>query len=232
MPTTYAHWRFGCDCIRTLKPELQEIIKTHRSLFDIGVHGPDIFFYDLKHQELPDYGSAMHHEPGRVFFRRCAQVYGEYSEDKEAMLAYMLGFLSHFALDSQCHCYVNTKQEVSGLSHNRVEAEYDGHLIRMDGKDTDRTDRVASLHPDRKTAEIIARFFPFGPDQMFRTLKMMKLLLTFIRGSSAFKRKRLDAYLRKKDRNDDADLIVWPDEDSACRDSNIRLDRLTGYALE
>ena len=47
MPTTYAHYRFGAECISVMPEQLQKIVNEHRALFDIGVHGPDIFFYDL-----------------------------------------------------------------------------------------------------------------------------------------------------------------------------------------
>ena len=45
MPTTYAHYQFGKDVIRILPGPLQKAIENHRELFDIGLYGPDIFFY-------------------------------------------------------------------------------------------------------------------------------------------------------------------------------------------
>ena len=49
------------------------------------------------------------------------------------MLSYLLGFLSHFALDSACHGYVNSAGPELGVSHNRLEAVYDACLMRRDG---------------------------------------------------------------------------------------------------
>ena len=33
MPTTYAHWRFGDKCIKTLPDNLQTIINNNRAIF-------------------------------------------------------------------------------------------------------------------------------------------------------------------------------------------------------
>ena len=45
MPSTYAHYLFGQEVYRELPAQLQTIIDHHRSLYHIGLHGPDIFFY-------------------------------------------------------------------------------------------------------------------------------------------------------------------------------------------
>ncbi len=232
MPTTYAHWRFGVDCIETLPEEQKETINHHRDLFNYGVHGPDIFFYDLAHKELPKFGSALHYKPAREFFSHCIEVYRKNDDDRQAMLAYILGFLSHFALDSQCHGYINKKSRTSKLSHNKIESEYDGHLIRMDGRSIDRTDRVASLKPSRKNAEIIARFFPFSTKEIYRTNMDQKILLSLINCSFDGKRKSLGWFLEKIGKNDYRDLIVGKQELEECKDSNLRIDKLKDYALE
>ncbi len=232
MPTTYTHWRFGADCIETLPEEQKEVIIHHRELFDIGVHGPDIFFYDLAHNELPEFGSALHYKPAREFFSHCVEVYRENSNNKEEMLAYLLGFLSHFALDSQAHGYINKKVRTSGISHNRVEAEYDAHMMRLDGRSIDRTDRVASLKPSRKNAEIVARFFPFSGRQIHRTLVWQKVLLSGLNCHSDLQRNALAKALEALKKYNYRDLIVRKQELEGCRDSNLRTDKLRAYALE
>ena len=231
MPTTYTHWRFGVDCIETLPEELKEVIIHHRDLFDIGVHGPDIFFYDLMHKELSRFGSQLHYKPAREFFEHCAEVYRE-NDEKDEMLAYLLGFLSHFALDSQCHGYINKKVRESGISHNKVEAEYDAHMIKLDGRSIDRTDRVASLKPSRKNAKIIARFFPFSAKEMYRTCFDQKLMLSFLNCQNDSRRARLSWVFERLGKKDYRDLIVRKQELEGCRDSNLRVDKLRAYALE
>ena len=233
MPTTYAHWRFGSDCIKTLPEELQNAVNNHREIYDFGVHGPDILFYDLTHKELPRYGSAMHHKPGREFFSECVRVYNENPDDKEAMLSYILGFLSHYTLDSKCHGYVNRKDAVSNdLSHNKIEAEYDGHMMRLDGRNVALTDRAESLKPDKKDAAIIARFFPFDQKQIYRTCRCHHFLIHALVCHSNFKRKAYARILNRIGLKDYRDLLVQTSEHPSCKDSNLRLDKLRADALK
>ena len=231
MPTTYAHWRFGCDCIETLPDNLKEIVHSNRELFDIGVHGPDVFFYDLRHSDVVAYGYETHFKDGRDFFERAVKVYKENDKDKDAMLAYLLGFLSHFALDSQCHGYVDRKKEVSGISHNKIEAEYDAHLMRIDGKAVNLVNRSESLRPNKFTARIMARFFPFDEKTMLRTTRMHHLIISTLVCKSSFKRNFFYKTMDKLNLKDHRDLLVIPEEMAECADSNLRLDKLRAHAL-
>lgn len=233
MPTTYAHWRFGCDCIETLPENLKKIVHDHREIFDFGVHGPDIFFYDLRHPDIPKYGSKMHHEPARIFFNRCTEVYKFNDKDKEAMLSYILGFLSHYALDSQCHCYINTKdKKTPGLSHNKIEAEYDGHMMRLDCKAVSQTNRAESLKPNKDIAEVISRFFPLTDKEVLRSIKGQKLIISALNCKTNLKRKTVAQILRRFNKNDYADLIVQTKELDICKDSNLRIDKLRENAIK
>ncbi len=233
MPTTYAHWRFGVDCIDTLPDEYRKIILDHRELFDFGVHGPDIFFYDLKHPEIPKYGSSLHRESARKFFDNAIDVYGRYEDGKEAMLSYMLGFLSHFALDSQCHGYINNKDYSSEiLTHNKVESEYDGYLMRQEGFSVSSVNRAKSLKPSKETARIMARFFPLSEEVLLRTTRWHKFFISALYCRTDLKR-NVGTYVLDKLKNyKNRDLIVQKNELGLCKDSNLRIDKLKAYALE
>ena len=45
MPAMYAHQRFGDLVYGELPAEIQRRIDPHRDLYNIGLQGPDIFFY-------------------------------------------------------------------------------------------------------------------------------------------------------------------------------------------
>ena len=45
MPSTYAHQHFGNLVFDKLPEKLQEEIAPYRGLYNIGLQGPDIFFY-------------------------------------------------------------------------------------------------------------------------------------------------------------------------------------------
>ena len=120
MPSTYAHRRFGADVLQQLPTALQDQIGKNRALFDVGLHGPDLLFYyhAAKSNPVSALGNAMHEQPGRVFFERARGVVRQ-AKDRDAALAYALGFVCHFALDSTCHPYVEAYTRQSEPLRNR-----------------------------------------------------------------------------------------------------------------
>ena len=133
MPSTYAHRRFGADVLALLPDGLRQTLEQHRELYDMGLHGPDLMFYYKALQTNPvnRLGNAMHEEKGEVFFTRARAVV-EHAADKDAALAYALGFVCHFALDSTCHPYVEAYVRESGVSHCEIETEFDNALLRAE----------------------------------------------------------------------------------------------------
>jgi hypothetical protein len=45
MPSHYAHYRFGVKALELLPEDAKRAVRRFRSLYDAGLHGPDIFFY-------------------------------------------------------------------------------------------------------------------------------------------------------------------------------------------
>ncbi len=43
MPSTYAHYRMGAALLPMLPADVRRVIQRFRRLFDVGLHGPDIF---------------------------------------------------------------------------------------------------------------------------------------------------------------------------------------------
>ena len=67
---------------------------------------------------------------------------------------------------------------------------------------------------------------------MLRTIKGQRLTISGLFCRSDLKRKGLAKILEKMGKNDYRDLIVQKTQLDLCKDSNLRLDKLTGYALE
>ncbi len=176
MPTTYAHYKFGEDVLKVLPEPVQHVIDAHRQLYDIGVHGPDIFFYylnDLRRGPVNKLGSSMHKQMADEFFQHGIEVIKE-EWNPSAARAYMYGFICHFALDSECHPYVEKMIQVSGISHNEIEMELDRYLMTEDGIDPVTYLLTDSIHPTKGNAAVIAPFFEdLTPKQVEDTLKGM-----------------------------------------------------------
>ena len=46
MPAAYSHYRLGQLVLDKLNQPLKRVLETNQDLFDIGLHGPDILFYN------------------------------------------------------------------------------------------------------------------------------------------------------------------------------------------
>ncbi len=169
MPSTYAHYRFGQDVRNALPEELQTIAKKHLSLYHIGLHGPDILFYyhPLFRHPVNQLGYQLHKKNASVFFRKCLSVLRDMS-DPEAGLAYMLGFICHFALDSECHGYIEYKINHSNLTHTEIESDFERKLLRDGDYQPERTCITTHIFPKDGDTEIIARFFPGIQEKQIR----------------------------------------------------------------
>ncbi|MGN0413113.1 MAG: zinc dependent phospholipase C family protein [Lachnospiraceae bacterium] len=160
MPSTYAHYRMGQEVRSCLGEKEKKIVETYPELFSIGLHGPDILFYyhPIIKNEVKKIGSEMHEKSGKDFFQAAAKVVNA-TKEKEAYLAYLYGFICHFALDVTCHGYIGEKEAASGLSHSEIETEFDRMLMVADGLDPIRKKLTDHIVPSMENAEIIQAFF-------------------------------------------------------------------------
>ncbi len=235
MPTTYAHWRFGDKCITTLPDDLRMIVINNRAIFDYGVHGPDIFFYYncLKHNKINDIGENMHITSYKDILAQFKLNYRKNKDDGDAKLAYILGFTCHFTLDSYCHGYIEIKEEKSGVSHNKLESQFDRYLMKKDGLDPVKKSRTFSLKPDKKMAKDISELFDdISYDVAYKTIRDQKKYLTFLHDKDDFKRFVLVKGMNAFGAKDFVDLLITDKDEPKCADSNLRLDKYFDKAVE
>lgn len=190
MPTTYAHYRLGDAVVKKLPSSVKKIVSAHRGLFDIGVHGPDIFFYHnpILKSDLVRLGERMHHESGATFFKRASAVVHK-NNQKEAHMAYLFGFLCHFAMDVTCHGYIGEMIEKTGVGHFEIEAEFDRELLQTDGYEAVSKCLTGHLHVTREHVCVISDFWQeVSVKQTKQTLKRMIFFLNVLRAPSRVKR--------------------------------------------
>ena len=197
MPTTYTHQRFAHDCAKTLTGPALAAAEARPGLYITGAHGPDILFY--YRAPLPNsvslYGSRLHHACARSFFKNARQEY-EANGDRDAMLAYLLGFLTHFILDSACHGFVNDASAHPGVSHNRLEAVWDARLILRDNRRPTRVFRGEELEPTAENAAVAARFLGLSERQTLAAMRGQKRIMRLLYSPGAAKRRLFRAVTR------------------------------------
>lgn len=137
MPAIFAHYIFGAEALADFAAPVRRIVCAHRGLFDLGLQGPDFYFFDqfqaLRGKHYSKTGSALHHGS-------CAELLlaleGEGGRrPTSAELAYLFGLIGHFALDSTAHPAIERWVMELTYDHHRLETEFDRYLLERRGFD-------------------------------------------------------------------------------------------------
>ena len=110
---------------------------------------------------------------------RSNDAYGLWTNrTSEKKLAYLFGFLCHYALDRTGHKFVNEMVDRGVAGHFEIEAEFDRLLMAMDGYDPLKHHVTDHIHPSIEMAENVKQFFPgFSTMDMYGALVGQKNLL-------------------------------------------------------
>lgn len=158
MPANYAHYRFGRQVLSDLPADVRQNILRFRRIYDMGLHGPDIFFYynPFMNTAVGELGNKFHAQTGQEFFTRvCAKA------TSEAARAYLYGLLGHYCLDSHCHPFVQKVVDSGEATHVLLESEFDRYLMAMDGISEPHThDQTKHMKLTRGECMTVAEFYP------------------------------------------------------------------------
>ena len=131
MPGLITNYLFGERSYQSLSPNyLKDIIRKNPNAYHMGLQGPDIFYYYLNpymRKRKNNICNILHEKNTGAFFDNLL----EYTivletEDKEICLAYIAGFLCHYALDTHTHPYLYARmhQDMNEHPERRYEAFY------------------------------------------------------------------------------------------------------------
>lgn len=127
MPYLCTHLAFSDRVAKALGQSLEQM----GDAYVLGCFGPDVYFFDrlpptpfVPHRKK--FGNALHAQDCAVLFD--AMIDAAAPQDEP----YLLGFLTHIALDSTLHPYVEAHQ--SGLNHTRFEGVIDS-IVYAETKD-------------------------------------------------------------------------------------------------
>lgn len=234
MPSTYAHYKFGKQVLEQYPAPLADVVRAHRQLYNIGLHGPDILFYykALTNNPVNAVGFGMHGKPAREFFAPAKEAYAA-AEDKGSALAYLLGFVCHFALDSACHGYIENKIAVSGVTHTEIESEFDRSLLLQDGRDPLSAKLTYHIAPSEANARVIAPFFAgVNEKQVEKALRSMLFYNELLRAPHQPKRGFVRLCLSLTGNFKEMHgMMIAKQPIPACQDSDLRLAKLMDKAV-
>lgn len=178
MPSSYAHYQFGAQALPTLPADIRFPIQRYRRLYDLGLQGPDFFFYyklgiDTPVQQL---ARKYHYRTGKEVFSKICRDLG-HPTDRE--LAYLYGLMGHYCLDAVCHPMIQETVGDDGLAHNAMESEFDRFLMERGGIPKPHSyNRGIHLKCGKGCETVIARFYPEAkPEQIRESLNTMETVL-------------------------------------------------------
>ncbi len=147
MPSLITHYLCGDKWLKNINNEaIAALVTKYRTAFNVGTQGPDILFYYriwpwCSSGGLDKLGTRMHGEKVGEVFQELIQYIHTRGEDKALLTAYLLGYSSHYALDSISHPYIyyktgfsrepSVKQRFS-CHHSRFEKAIDIHMLQLE----------------------------------------------------------------------------------------------------
>lgn len=190
MPASYAHYRFGKLLIPDLPADVRQCVHRFRRLYDMGLQGPDFFFYynPLMKTSVGSLGGQFHSQTGQEFFTRaCGQV------SSEAARAYLYGLLGHYCLDSACHPFVESKVASGEAGHVALESEFDRYLMEKDGLVPPHTQDISPhIKLTRGECVTVAGFYPPAtPANVNQSVHFMAFALRFLSSKNRKRVRRL-----------------------------------------
>ena len=179
MPASYAHYRFGKLLLPELPPDVRQCVQRFRRMYDMGLQGPDFFFYYNPFVNTPtgELGKIFHRQAGREFFPIACKA-----ATSEAAKAYLYGLLGHYCLDSVCHPFVNRLVEIGEAKHIPLESEFERFLLVLDKEVSPETfDMSKYFHLTRGECMTVATFYPGSTGgKVSRSIRFMALFTKFL----------------------------------------------------
>jgi len=173
LPGFTTHYLFGVKAYNGLPNNyLKHIISKYRGLYQIGLQGPDIFFYNIplsRHRDYRNIGSHMHEYHVNLFFRNYLKHLSEIPSrlQREEGISYLAGFLCHYIADSICHPYIygRIQYETDGKPslfhglHAELENDIDALLLRkFKKKKPSEFNQAATICLNGQEIQFLSRF--------------------------------------------------------------------------
>jgi len=144
MPGFTTHYILGVKAYNQLPDStIKSLISKYRGLYQLGLQGPDIFFYNLpilRHRDYRNVGSYMHENLVNEFFlcylTKLTLLKSE--QQRKQGLSYFCGFICHYIGDHICHPYIygridydpNNPNSASHGRHAQLENDIDAILLK------------------------------------------------------------------------------------------------------
>ena len=169
MPSTYTHYALANEIIPLLPEELRNVCTTYKKQFLMGAQGPDFFYFyrPLRHNTYTKLGKQIHDTNFDELLKYMLPVLREYSSNSKEY-AYVLGFITHFTLDSIFHPYVIPQVKKIKFRHTAMETEFDRSLLISHGEEPHKYPLWNAIPTDEDTIDCVSHLFYDTPKKVIR----------------------------------------------------------------
>ncbi len=228
MPESYAHKKMGAMVYKSLTKDTKALVHKHLPYFLVGLHGPDLLFFYRPGLDghLREFGRGLHHRNFEEFYDNAKLQIELYRDDEK--LVYFYGVLCHLYLDALCHPYVESFRKEVGVTHGKLETEYERHLLRKDGRDEQRFPVLAHLPISLDVAEQIAPFYlGVNAFEIYECMLSFKVSSNITRLGDPISRKLISNTMNELGYGEKvAGLLMSKDASEICRPAMGKLDAL------
>lgn len=218
MPNLITHKIFGEDFLKITNTEIKSLVAKNPQAFSVGTSGPDFLFY---HSQFPwqnqkigkkvrDIGSMIHGYNINDWYQLAIEsCINEKDENlKSIMISFLIGHLTHWALDSSVHPFIFYRSDGSSKEtqywHFRYESMLDTVMVNKYRKTsikeypskailkTDDSLELA-IYKVYKTATEKTFNIEFKHDYVSQSFKDANNTLNFLHDPSGFKFKMIKA---------------------------------------
>lgn len=223
MPALYAHNQFGNKVLQRVELERRVEILKYLRQFRIGLQGPDyLFFYKpLFKNPINQIGHQIHERPVREFMEYAKKVVKKSGTDSPEY-GYIMGFICHFTLDSECHPFVAEEIKRTGVGHIEIESEFEKFMMRKNGEEPLSYPVGKTFPTDMATAECIAKFYEGVEAKEVRyALKSMRNYKSFLVAPGKVKHTLIDTGMRLSGHYEELQgHLLKPQDHPKCKESN------------
>lgn len=234
MPASYSHYSFGQTVLEKLPQNIKDIIIPNKEAYYIGLNGPDILFYykPLFKNEIKRYGYNLHEEKAYGFLENSRRYI--IKNHDEVCFSYILGFVCHFVLDSSCHPFITEAMEENNISHEEIESELDGALMRRNNLDPQRHSAGAHIVPDKTVANHISKLYEkVTGEEIYKCLKAVRFYNKLLLCQNGIKRRIIKGVLGLIKGGDSfSHMIINVEPNKKCIDVNKKLLDLYESAID
>lgn len=133
MPLLYSHLRFGKKCLEQLPQEYKNIVIKNIDYFYYGTQGPNILYFhspfiSRKYKDLSD---SIHKTDILGTLTKTKQIF-QSNKNRDAILSYSIGYITHFLLDSYCNEYLIKSSKILNINTNQLKKELERYYFKKD----------------------------------------------------------------------------------------------------